>query len=149
MRRDRNRKAQNRREAGNLLILGLGIWVFVIALVLVIGAGVNLHNHHKDLLAHADAYALSTAQQISDAQYYGTGRVAYDAQALAMSTYEMIRPQSADDRVKMIDVVDTNVVVVELCRRVDITLLPAFGNFVKSVEMCATSSARLEIAPGE
>ncbi|USR78952.1 hypothetical protein [Arcanobacterium pinnipediorum] len=136
--------ANRHTEEGNLLILGLGIWIFLISLILVVGAAVNIHNLRKDLLADTDAHALRIAQYISDSHYYLSGEVGYDHSHLAEYVAAHSQMFTQGDRVVDIGLLEDNTVSIQLCRDVDVVLGPQFLNLHKTIEMCATSSARLE-----
>ncbi|WP_216395471.1 hypothetical protein [Arcanobacterium phocae] len=131
------------REEGNLLVLGLGIWMFVMMLVLIIGASVHLHNERKDLLAHTDASALALVNEISDNQYYTGQAISYDEQEIV--TQARARVASTADKLSHPTGVVGDNVVITLCRTVEVPFVPRILSMFQSVEMCATSSARLRI----
>ncbi|WP_216378295.1 hypothetical protein [Arcanobacterium phocae] len=133
----------NNREDGNLLVLGIAIWVFIMMLVLIIGAGVHLHNERKDLLAHADATALALVNEISDSQYYTGQAISYDEQEIL--TQARARVASTVDKLSHPTGVAGDNVVITLCRTVEVPFVPRILSAFQSVEMCATSSARLRI----
>lgn len=136
--------ASSEAESGNLIVLGLGIWVFLLSLLLVLGSALSVYNARKDLLAQADAIALTVASEISDAAYYSGGPVqpgnvkVAATQALANQVWgdltpELIEPTGATGQV----------VVVSLRARTRIPFVPSFLSAADEVVFEVTSRARL------
>ncbi|MDO5025978.1 MAG: hypothetical protein Q4E03_05635 [Trueperella sp.] len=131
-------------ESGNMIVLGLGIWVFLLALLLVLGSALSVYNARKDLLAQADAIALTVASEISDIAYY-SGETIYPGNVKAAATRALASQDWGDQKPELIEPTGSNgqVVVVSLRARAQIPFIPAFLSAADEVVFEVTSRARL------
>ena len=65
--------ARRQGEAGNIMIFGLGTWLVAAAAIIGLVLVGILHIARQDLLAQADSIAVSAANLVPDAVYYGRG----------------------------------------------------------------------------
>lgn len=133
------------RERGSILLLGIGLWVVVLSAVFVIGSLTAIHAERRDLLAQADAIALSVANAVSDASYYTGQAVNYDNAEVRNQARVLLARDEDSDGVQLINPTGQrdDGVIVTLRKVVRVPFIPSFLSSISDVALTVTSQARL------
>lgn len=133
------------RERGSILLLGIGLWVVVLSAVFVIGSLTAIHAERRDLLAQADAIALSVANAVSDASYYTGQAVSYDNAEVRNQARILLARDEDSDGVQLINPTGQrdDGVIVTLRKVVRVPFIPSFLSSISDVALTVTSQARL------
>lgn len=142
---EHHRDNEVNRERGSILLLGIGLWVVVLSAVFVIGSLTAIHAERRDLLAQADAIALSVANAVSDASYYTGQAVSYDNAEVRNQARVLLARDEDSDGVQLINPTGQrdDGVIVSLRKVVRVPFIPSFLSSISDVALTVTSQARL------